>query len=103
MLAAEQVRVEDQCSWKLDSSTARTSYAGTASTASINGSPTLPAATVDLPAAARIEASRPTVVVFPSVPVPPTQSPAPAGRSRQASSGSPMTSTPAAAAAASSG
>ncbi len=66
--------VEVQCSWKLDTSTASTSYGGSASTASRTGKPTLPVATAWWPAARRIDASICTVVVLPLVPVTPSHS-----------------------------
>jgi hypothetical protein len=69
--------VDDQCSWKLDSSTASTSWS--ASTASSSGSPTLPAATVRSPAAPSTDASMRTVVVLPLVPVTASHGAAPAG------------------------
>ena len=58
-----------ECSWKLDSSTASTSYGGSAVTASTTGSPTLPVATARSPAARSIDSSIRTVVVLPLVPV----------------------------------
>ena len=66
-----------QCSWKLDSSTARTSYGSGCSTASSSGVPTLPALVARSPAARRIEASMLTVVVLPLVPVTVSQGAAP--------------------------
>ena len=57
----------DQCSWKLDSSTASTSRPSP--TAVTTGWPTLPQATASCPAARRIASSMPTVVVLPLVPV----------------------------------
>ena len=93
-----------QCSWKLDSSTASTSYGSGCSTASSSGVPTLPALVARSPAARRIEASICTVVVLPLVPVTVSHGAAPTrGRIRQASSTSPQTGMPAAAAATSSG
>src|SRR5690606_21552718 len=94
---------EDQCSWKLDSSTASTRCP--ARTASTTGRPTLPQATASSSAACKMASSIPTVVVLPLVPVTAIQS---AGVScswfsRQASSTSPTTSRPASVAAASSG
>ena len=47
----------DQCSWKLDSSTAMTSYGRGSITASSTGVPTLPALHARRPAARRIDAS----------------------------------------------
>src|SRR2546423_933756 len=85
----------DQCSWKLDSSTASTSYA----VADTNGSPMLPRAAVRSPAAVRIAASIVVVVVLPLVPVTASQAGASGVRSRQASSGSLYTGSPAACAA----
>ena len=93
----------DQWSWKLDSSTASTWRP--ARTASTTGYPMLPHATASRPAAARIAASMPVVVVLPFVPVTASHV-AGIGRAasiHQASSGSPTTGTPAAAAAATSG
>ena len=92
-----------ECSWKLDSSTASTSYGGSAVTASTTGRPTLPVATARPPAARSIDSSIRTVVVLPLVPVSASQGGGFGPRSRQASSTSPITSTPAAAAAVSSG
>src|SRR6185312_586642 len=92
-----------ECSWKLDSSTASTSYGGSAVTASTTGRPTLPVATARSPAARSIDSSIRTVVVLPLVPVSASQGGGFGPRSRQASSTSPITSTPAAAAAVSSG
>src|SRR3954467_5923813 len=66
--AASGCSDEDQCSWKLDSSTARTSYDGSRPAVS-SGSPRLPAATVRCPSAVNIDASIFTVVVLPLVPV----------------------------------
>ena len=67
--AAACADIEDVwCSWKLDSSTARTSSVGSVA-ASTTGVPTLPTATAFSPAARRIDSSMPTVVVFPLVPV----------------------------------
>ena len=84
-----------QCSWKLDSSTARTSYGSGCSTASSSGVPTLPALVARRPAARRIEASMLTVVVLPLVPVTVIHGAAPTrGRIRQASSTSPQTGMP---------
>src|SRR5437588_4378575 len=93
----------DQCSWKLDSSTASTRCP--ASSASTTGSPTLPQATASSPALRRMDSSMLTVVVLPLVPVTASQV---GGCShsrliRQASSTSLITSIPAATAAASSG
>ena len=94
----------DQCSWKLDSSTAMTSKGSGCRTASRMGVPTLPALHARSPAARRIDASICTVVVLPLVPVTVSQGAAPlGGRIRHASSTSPQTGMPAAAAAASSG
>ncbi len=90
-----------RCSWKLDSSTASTSYGS--ATASATGTPTLPTASARRPAARSIEVSIRTAVVLPLVPVSASHGAAPSGRSRQASSTSPITSIPASAAAASSG
>jgi hypothetical protein len=56
-------------SWKLDTSTAMIASRPAPLTASINGSPMLPAATVWTPASASIAASNDVVVVFPFVPV----------------------------------
>jgi hypothetical protein len=83
-------RVLDQWSWKLDSSTASTSYVAAPGpgAASTSGSPMLPSAAVRRPAAVRIAASMVTVVVLPLVPVTASQGGAPGPRSRQASSGS---------------
>src|SRR5215218_5597986 len=93
-----------QCSWKLDSSTARTSYGSGCTTASSSGVPTLPAATARSPAACSIDVSIRTVVVLPLVPVSVSQGAAPSRRRiRQASSTSPHTGTPACWAATSSG
>ncbi len=94
----------DQCSWKLDSSTAMTSKGSGCRTASRSGVPTLPALVARSPAARRIEVSICTVVVLPLVPVTVSQGAAPScARIRQASSTSPHTGTPASAAATSSG
>src|SRR5450631_908920 len=58
-----------QCSWKLDSSTASTSYGSGCSTASSSGVPTFPALVARSPAARRMDVSILTVVVLPLVPV----------------------------------
>ncbi len=94
----------DQCSWKLDSSTAMTSKGSGWRTASRRGVPTLPALVARSPAARRIDASIWTVVVLPFVPVTVSHGAAPSrGRIRQASSTSPHTGMPRAAASARSG
>jgi hypothetical protein len=80
--------VFDQCSWKLDSSTASTSYAVPSSATSTSGSPMLPRGAVRRPAARRIAATMVVVVVLPFVPVTASQGGASGPRSRQASSGS---------------
>src|SRR4051812_18236995 len=93
-----------ECSWKLDSSTASTSYGCGCSTASSTGVPALPTAAERSPAAASMAASIVTVVVLPLVPVTASHGAAPvAGRIRQASSTSLQTGTRAAAAPASTG
>ena len=90
---------EDQCNWKLDNSTAITSYGSGCRTASRIGVPTLPALVARRPAARRMAASICTVVVLPLVPVIVSQGAAPSrARIRQASSTSPQTRIPAAAA-----
>src|SRR5664280_3384997 len=58
-----------QCSWKLDSSTATTSYGSGCRTASSSGVPTFPALVARSPAARRMHVSILTVVVLPLVPV----------------------------------
>src|SRR3954452_15873181 len=84
-----------ECSWKLESSTASTSYGCGWSTASSTGVPALPTAADRYPAAVSIDASMVTVVVLPFVPVTASQGAAPvAGRIRQASSTSLQTGTP---------
>ncbi len=93
-----------ECSWKLESSTASTSYGCGWSTASSTGVPALPTAALRRPAAVSIAASMVTVVVLPLVPVTVSHGAAPvAGRIRQASSTSLHTGTPAPAAPASTG
>ena len=85
----------DQCSWKLDSSTAMTSNGWGSRTASSSGVPTLPALVARRPAARSMAASIWTVVVLPLVPVTTSQGAAPCwGRIRQASSTSPQTGMP---------
>ena len=117
--AARGVTVEDQCSWKLDSSTASTSYGApaaspgpapeagpeppTPATTSTMGVPTLPTSIVRWPAASSMRASIRTTVVLPSVPVTASHGGASGPRSRHASSTSPITSTPVLTAASSSG
>ena len=103
--AADSARIDEvQCSWKLESSTARTSYGSGSITASTIGSPTLPQATVRSPPARSIASSICTVVVLPLVPVTASQGAGLSGsRSRQASSTSPQIGTPRSAACASSG
>src|SRR5690606_11490679 len=84
-------------SWKLDSSTARTSSVGS-STASTTGVPTLPTAAARSPPVRRIVSSISTVVVLTLVPVTASHGagrPAgPSTRRRQASSTSLHTGTP---------
>src|SRR5262249_36761780 len=84
--------------WKLDSSTAITSYPPETA-AYTSGSPMLPRAAERRPAAVSIAASMVTAVVLPLVPVSPNQGAAPRPRSRQAGSGSEYTGLPAAIAA----
>ena len=94
----------DQCSWKLESSTAMTSNGSGCSTASRIGVPTLPALHARSPAAARIDGQhlhRGRLAVG-AGDREPGRRPVRA-RIRQASSTSPQTGTPAAAAAARSG
>src|SRR5450759_5411547 len=84
-----------QCSWKLESSTASTSYGSGCRTASSSGVPTLPALVARSPAARRMDASILTVVVLPLVPVIVIHGAAPdEARMRHASSTSPQTGIP---------
>src|SRR5690606_10643977 len=96
-------REDAQCSWKLDSSTAITSYGSGWRTASRIGVPTLPALQDRRPAARSTAVSICTVVVLPLVPVMVSQGAAPTARRRHASSTSPQMSMPWPAASASSG
>src|SRR5215207_4229264 len=77
----------DQCSWWLESSTAKTSYRSGSRTISMMGRPMLPTAAVRRPAAVKIDSSICVVVVLPLVPVMPSHGTTLCGRlSRQASS-----------------
>src|SRR5659263_219146 len=58
-----------QCSWKLDSSTAYTSYVTSSAMASRIGRPMLPTAAARWPAASSMDSSIWVVVVLPFVPV----------------------------------
>ena len=96
-----------QCSWKLDSSAARTSTRGSASSTSVTGRPMFPQARAAMPASRQIASSIAVVVVLPLVPVTashvrrgPNSS---ASSARHASSTSPQTGIPAPAAASSNG
>src|SRR5215213_3682453 len=85
----------DQCSWWLESSTAKTSYRSGSRTISMMGRPMLPTAAVRRPAAVKIDSSICVVVVLPWVPVMPSQGTTLCGRlSRQASSTSLQIGTP---------
>ena len=84
-----------QCSWKLESSTMRTSKASGMRTASSTGTPMLPTAATRAPEAAMRCSVSCTVVVLPLVPVTQIHSAARTlSRTRQASSMSPQTGMP---------